>query len=187
LNLRFLGPEPWEGLFCRLLQVFANYPYRAVFFIFSMTSRVFALHWLAADCRLSLHEKGRKRAKSVKIDSLFTHHCRPQASRLRSYKPSSNACFDKRSKSGLHFYFGGWRLSRDRRIVWFHGIPEHPTTRRPNPPLIGIAFDALPSARHRPDTWPVWQFWCLFGSNGRLQSMCAFGNDPKTAWPRQTY
>ena len=46
--------------------MFANYPYSAGFFIFSMTSRVLALHWLAAVCRLSLHEKGKKNAKSVK-------------------------------------------------------------------------------------------------------------------------
>jgi len=65
-NHRPPGPEPWEGPFCTLLQVFAIYPYRAVFFIFSMTSRVFALRWLAAVCRPLLHEKGKKRAKSVK-------------------------------------------------------------------------------------------------------------------------
>lgn len=30
-----------------------------------MTSRALALHWLAAVCRLSLHEKGKKRAMSL--------------------------------------------------------------------------------------------------------------------------
>jgi len=49
-----------------LLQVVANYPYRPVFFIFSMTSRFFALYQLVPVCRLSMREKGKKRAKSVK-------------------------------------------------------------------------------------------------------------------------
>ena len=60
------GPEPWEGPFCRLLHLYANCPYRAVFFIFSMASSVFALHRLVAVCRLSLLEKGKKRAKCGK-------------------------------------------------------------------------------------------------------------------------
>ncbi len=64
-NHRPPGPEPWEGRFCRLLYVYANDPYRGVFFTFSMTSRALALHWLAAVCRLSLHEKGKKRAMSL--------------------------------------------------------------------------------------------------------------------------
>ena len=66
-NHRPPGPEPGEWPFCRLLQVFANYPYSAVFFIFSMTSRVLALHWLAAVCHLSMHEKGKKRASLAKL------------------------------------------------------------------------------------------------------------------------
>ena len=70
-NHRPPGPEPWEGPFCTPLHVFANYPYRAVLFIFSMASRVCALHWLAAVCRLSLHEKGKKRASLGKPRGLF--------------------------------------------------------------------------------------------------------------------
>ena len=60
-------PSSWsrtrEQPFCRVLQVFANYPYSAGFFIFSMTSRLSDLHRIVPSCRLSLHEKGKKRAK----------------------------------------------------------------------------------------------------------------------------
>ena|ERR1700730_7343044 len=62
-NHRPPGPEPWESPFCRLLQVFANHPYSPVSFILSMTSAVSVLLRFVADCRLSMHEKGKKRAK----------------------------------------------------------------------------------------------------------------------------
>jgi hypothetical protein len=62
-----------------------------------MTSRVFALHWLAAVCRLSMHEKGKKRAKSVK--SLIL--CSLIGSRLwhlvAVVQAKFEVCFDKRS------------------------------------------------------------------------------------------
>jgi hypothetical protein len=61
-NHRPPGPEPWESLFCRLLEVFAGSPYRAVSFMSSMTSRFFSLHRLVLVCRLSRHQKGKKRA-----------------------------------------------------------------------------------------------------------------------------
>src|SRR5215472_13245348 len=62
----FEPPTSWSRTFCTRLHVFANYPYGAVFLILLTTSRLFALHRLVAVCRLSMHEKGKKRAKSVK-------------------------------------------------------------------------------------------------------------------------
>ena len=41
-------------------------PYRSVFFILSMTSGSSPLYHLVPVCRLSMREKGKKRAKSVK-------------------------------------------------------------------------------------------------------------------------
>ena len=65
-NLRPPGPEPWNTRFCMFLQLVANHLYNPVFSVFSMTSIVSALHWLASRCGFWLHEKGKKRAKSVK-------------------------------------------------------------------------------------------------------------------------
>src|SRR5215467_1204096 len=48
------------------MQGFANRPYSPVFSVFSMTSRVSVLHRYVANCRLSMHEKGKKRAKCCK-------------------------------------------------------------------------------------------------------------------------
>src|SRR5215471_11756162 len=45
------------------MQGFANRPYSPLFSVFSMTSRVSVLHRYVARCRLSMHEKGKKRAK----------------------------------------------------------------------------------------------------------------------------
>ena len=74
-NHRPPGPEPWDTLFCLLLQLVANHPYSPVFFVFSMTSIVSALHRLARCCRLSLHEKGKKRAMSLFSVPLHVEFC----------------------------------------------------------------------------------------------------------------
>jgi hypothetical protein len=65
-NHRPPGPEPWDTRLCTLLQLVANHRDSPVFLLFSMTSRVSGLHWLASRCGLSLHEKGKKRARQVK-------------------------------------------------------------------------------------------------------------------------
>ena len=54
-----------------------------------MTSSLFCLLALAPTCRLSLHEKGKKRAKSVKclIPGSLVGTATPSSISLRSYKP----------------------------------------------------------------------------------------------------
>jgi hypothetical protein len=83
------------------LHVFANYPYRAVLFIFSMASRVCALHWLAAVCRLSLHEKGKKRARRPKSLIRSSLIYSPSSISFGQRKPSSKACRERRSRAIL--------------------------------------------------------------------------------------
>jgi hypothetical protein len=58
-----------------------------------MASSVFALHRLVAVCRLSLHEKGKKRAKSVKCLIPGSGISSDSGISLRLYKLSPNACF----------------------------------------------------------------------------------------------
>jgi len=48
------------------MQVFANYPHGAVYSIFAMTSRFFALYRLVPVCRLSMREKDKKGANRDK-------------------------------------------------------------------------------------------------------------------------
>ena len=74
------GPEPLDSHFCRPMQGFGHHPYSPVASVFSMTSRVSVLHRCVANCRLSMHEKGKKRAKSRKsliraslISTAFRH------------------------------------------------------------------------------------------------------------------
>src|SRR6516225_717090 len=82
-NHRPPGPEPWESLFCRLLEVFADSPYRAVFFIFSMASSVFALHRPTCSGLPPLAaRKGQEKGKVDQVlDSWFTHQLATRASR----------------------------------------------------------------------------------------------------------
>jgi len=49
--------------FCRVLQVVADPLYTPVFFVFSMSCWLSALLRVAGICGLSMHEKGKKRAK----------------------------------------------------------------------------------------------------------------------------
>ena len=62
-----------------------------------MTSRVLALDWLAAACRLSLHEKGKKRASLVKllipdsfVDSAVRHLVAVIQAKGGRMRPSTN-------------------------------------------------------------------------------------------------
>jgi hypothetical protein len=67
-----------------------------------MTSKVFTLHWLVAVCRLSMQEKGKKRAKCGKCLVPVHSSVQPSGISLRSHKLSLRVCFDK-LKSGLPF------------------------------------------------------------------------------------
>jgi len=81
-NHRPPGPEPENTLFCRALQVLADPPYIPVFALFSTTCRAFRLAPVCTALRLLVARKGREKGKvSQVIDSRFTHHCRPPASR----------------------------------------------------------------------------------------------------------
>ena len=67
-NHRPPGLEPWEGRFCIHLQAFANYLtlYPCSFLHFLNHFQSFGLYQIVAACCLSLHEKGKKKAKSAK-------------------------------------------------------------------------------------------------------------------------
>jgi hypothetical protein len=79
-----------------------------------MASSVFALHRIVGVCRLSLHEKGKKRAKCGKcliLGSLIRATLRIS---LRSGKPRLNARFDKRSRAAC--------LSESEHGAWIEQI-----------------------------------------------------------------
>ena len=139
-NHRPPGPEPGEGPFCRILQVFADCPSSAVFFIFSMTSRVLALHWLAAVCRLSMHEKGKKRAsfaKSLIPDSLVGTAVRYLVSVIKSQGgPNANGAVPPRSLRPARL---GGQVGSSLKII---------DQRFDGPSRTSRTFGRLPPGRH---------------------------------------